>query len=360
MCLGSLVLLQRKSVPMGRYLYKQYQKRPKWQTWLQTDMEKQYDEAKVKIVAEKFSTAGQLGTYLYGCHIVSQLLYFLAPQRPLLVTPELAWKMAKATFTVWGAWELRQYKKLGLCALLKRDDPERMGKAGIFNTVADILLALLTFLAVTDIMGVSLGSSFTPIFALAGTGVGVFALASQGIAAQLLAGLQLVTANKFEVGEEIQVGVGTNDSISVTGKVEAIGWMETTIRSDDESTTKLPNSVFNQEQMVNLSRNGNSRVIEKLAVSYDSMQQIPKLVKSIKANLIKNCPKLVSDGSRPFIVSWNGYRQGYLEVLVDARFNIPPIGETYFENKQRVMEAIADAIVENKVQFANQQQQMTE
>ena len=116
--------------------------------------------------------------------------------------------------------------------------------------------------------------------------------------------------------------------------------------------TKLPNSVFSKEQLTNLSRNSNSRVKEKLAFSYDDMSKIPKLVKDIRSKLTEACPELISDGSRPFIVSWNGFGDDHLEVLVDARFNIAPMGEQYFANKQLVMETIAEAVVENNVSFA--------
>ena len=322
-CLSGLVILRRSAVPLGRRIYQRWVL--PWRQKQELSDDPQYKDSAVYNVAGNLSAAAEMGTYMYFVHIVVRVVEIVTGS--VLLPPGSMIKVAKVIYTIWGANQLRLYKKTGLGMLLQRD-PDRLGKAGIYGTITDVLLFTLVLVSVADTVGIELGPSVKSIFALAGLGTGVLALACQGMATQLLVGLELVTSDKFREGDIVQVGN------VVTGEVVEIGWMETSIRTQDEVVTRLSNAIFGQEQLTNLSRETNCRVVEKLAFSYDDLEKIPMLVDVIRAKLIGYCPALVADGSRPFVVTWSGFRQDHLEVLVEAHFlGIPPMGEAYHENK---------------------------
>jgi small-conductance mechanosensitive channel len=267
--------------------------------------------------------------------------------------------VTKAAYTLYGAWQVeKSYKRDIVGTYLIGKDPDKpWGKAEIYDKFATILLVLMTTITITDTFGIQLGASIKSLVAVAGLGTTVLAFAAQDIAGNLIAGLALATSDKFQEGDVIEVKMG-GDQIS--GVVDDIGWLETAVRGPDEVVVKLPNSVFPKAQLSNKSRINNSRVVQTLSFSYDDMDKIPRLVEDIKQRLIENCsPELISDGSRPFVVTWTGFQEEYLEVLVDARFNVAPMTEEYHVINQRVMETIAKATRENDVFFKSAARQET-
>lgn len=79
---------------------------------------------------------------------------------------------------------------------------------------------------------------------------------------------------------------------------------------------------------------------------------MPLLLKSIENEIIIACPKLINDGTRTFRAIWTDYKDDHLEVVVEASFNIPPTAEEYHTNKQNMLQAIANAVEKNHVEFA--------
>jgi hypothetical protein len=68
------------------------------------------------------------------------------------------------------------------------------------------------------------------------------------------------------------------------------------------------------------------------------------LFDAIKQEIRLACPALITDGSRPFRVYWTDYIDENLAVMVDTHFRLKPIGDEYWENRQRVLQAIDRAV----------------
>jgi len=95
-----------------------------------------------------------------------------------------------------------------------------------------------------------------------------------------------------------------------------------------------------------------SQVTQTLRFEYDALPKIPQVLESIKEEIAAVCPELITDGSRPFRASLNEFNPDHIEVIVDTRYNLPPIGKANWENKQKVLEAIAKAVAKHDVKFA--------
>jgi small-conductance mechanosensitive channel len=159
-------------------------------------------------------------------------------------------------------------------------------------------------------------------------------------------GFALSASNRFYVGEFVQFGDGT------TGTVEKLGWTEIILRGSDDLVISVPNTQLAGQRVSNLSRNKMCQVKQKLRFHYQDIDKIPDLCEGIKRHIKESCPELISDGSRPFRVFWTDYQDNYLEVSVDCHFQLKPIGDPYWSNRQQVLVAINEAVKEKSISFA--------
>lgn len=80
------------------------------------------------------------------------------------------------------------------------------------------------------------------------------------------------------------------------------------------------------------------------------MDKLNKLSHDMKAEIRTACPAIITDGSRPFQCYWTNFGKDCLEVMVNAHFRIPPVGDAYYENRQRCLLAIDRAIRRNEIE----------
>ena len=148
------------------------------------------------------------------------------------------------------------------------------------------------------------------------------------------------------VGDSVRFGDGTS------GKVTRLGWMETTLRGGDNIITRVPNSMLASQKVSNLSRLKQSQVKQTLRFHYEDANVIPQVLDSIKQEIVKSCPRLIKNNSRPFRVFLTNFNEDHLEVMVDTHHNIAPLGDAYWINRQEVLLAILRAIKQNNIALA--------
>lgn len=64
------------------------------------------------------------------------------------------------------------------------------------------------------------------------------------------------------------------------------------------------------------------------------------------------CPKLITDGSRPFRVLWTDIGNDHIVVTVDTHHNVPPACNAHWETREQVLFAISKAVKKQKAKFA--------
>ena len=174
----------------------------------------------------------------------------------------------------------------------------------------------------------------------------VVGLACREIASEIVSGILLATQRPFKLGDKIVY------NIDKKGTVVRMDLLYTIVKGADEIRVKIPNSDLNYKTFSNLSRVHRSQVHQKLRFQYDALDRMPDLVAEIKLEIIKSCPKLITDGSSPWMVSFNSFEARYLEVIVDARFRIKPDTDEYYQCKDDVLNAIGRAVKSCNVQFS--------
>jgi small-conductance mechanosensitive channel len=157
----------------------------------------------------------------------------------------------------------------------------------------------------------------------------------------------LSASDRIYEGDTVQISKS-----GFKGAVERLGWLETVLRGNDDIMLTVPNTELQGSQVSNLSRIHICQVYQTLRFKYSDASKLPKLLHDIKCEIRASCPTVITDGSRPFRCYWTNFQSNYLEVVVDAHFRIRPIGDAYYENRQRVLFAIDRAVAMNEVKYA--------
>jgi small conductance mechanosensitive channel len=118
--------------------------------------------------------------------------------------------------------------------LFRRLDPATAGTAGFLIRLVTILLALLVALRIAGLRPETLavGGAFTAV---------LIGLAAQQTLGNLIAGIVLLSARPFRVGERVKLQVGALAG-TVEGVVSELGLLYTTFSSGDDAMM-IPNSV---------------------------------------------------------------------------------------------------------------------
>ncbi len=182
-----------------------------------------------------------------GFHLVPSLLLAVFATRVLMVVRPPADAVEPMVTTglqvvlVFAA--MRVAADLGLASLRIRQ--QRLGEQGVSilrNTLVGVALTVGVVI-VLDQFGISVA----PLLATLGVGALAFALALQPTLGNIFAGIQLVAAAQFKVGDFLRV----NDA-GVEGYVTDIGWRTTTLRTLLDNHVIIPNSQLADSVLTNL------------------------------------------------------------------------------------------------------------
>jgi len=244
---------------------------------------------------------------------------------------------------LWVALTLSAIKKT---VFLQGIAGRKLGRVALYDKLIDFFIAIISVAVVLDVLDLDVGMGLQSVIAGSGVGALVFSLASKDLAQALIGGFIVQAWDAFEVGDDIRLGDGTE------GTVKQIGLVETEIIGYDNIAIKIPNSQLTNTRVSNLSRIQRSRVFQTLRFSYADLPKLPKLLDDIKSEIRASCPKLITDGSKPFQGILTAYEADHIQATVNCHFDIPPSTGEFAENRQEVLLAISRALERNEVRFA--------
>jgi small-conductance mechanosensitive channel len=295
------------------------------------------------------NTLSQAARIAWLCYAVDAIEVMLQVTGTIeLVEMDVSTLFAKLIYATWVIMRARYYKRrLFQCGPKEMIKGKQGAKAQLVDKVSDVFLLIILAFIWMDILQIKIGKGLSSIFALGGAGTLVFTLAAQDLAKKAMGALALSASDYFQVGDSVLLGDGTS------GKVVSMGWFTTEIRGSNELVTSIPNTQLFNIRISNRSRMKFSQVKQILHVKYDSLDKIPGLVVKIKEEITASCPLVITDGSRPFNVWWTDFGSDHIEVTVDCRLGNPPIGQKYYEARQGVLEAIANAVKKQNCELAS-------
>lgn len=310
----------------------------------------EYEDSITFHVTETISEASRIAAVCYFIDTIEVALEVtgIKPRGKNVV--DVSNLIAKLLYTTWAAFRVRIYKRGFFQAIVDKTPKSRgRGKHGIveiFDKISDFFLFVILGLVWVDILNIKRGAGLSSIFALGGAGTFALTLAAQDIVKGMLNGVALAASDAFSVGDSILLGDGTK------GTVLYMGWLNTEIRGFDEVITRIPNTQLSDIRVSNRSRMKFSQVKQRLRFKYEDLDLIPELCNDIRDEIAASCPKVVTDGSRTFRVAWTDYADDHVEVVVDCRLRNKPTGTLYYEARQGILEAIAQAVKKKRVEFA--------
>ncbi|CAB9502812.1 MscS family protein [Seminavis robusta] len=258
------------------------------------------------------------------------------PENLAAVTPKL-------TVTIWAAYALGVVKRT---LFFQKVAGNKLGRVKLYDQLIDFVIITVTVANILDELGMDIGMGFQSVFAASGIGALIFSLASKDLAEQIVGGVILQAWDFAEEGDDVRLGDGTE------GTIRKIGLVETEIAGYDNIVIKLPNSQIINQRVSNISRTKQSQVKQILRFDYTDIEKVPQLLQDIKEEIQASCPKLITDGSKPFAAVMSNYQDDHIQCVVNVHFQIQPSSQEYSDNKEEVLRAIARAVANNDMKFA--------
>ena len=209
---------------------------------------------------------------------------------------------------------------------------ERSG-AAIVTFITRIMKALLLSIAAIGIMQ-ALGFNVTGL--LAGLGIGgiAVALAAQKTLDNLFGGLTLMVDKPVKIGEFCRFG-------TQSGVIEEFGFRSTRVRTLERSVISIPNGLFANIEIENLSERDRIRFFTTLQLRYETTADQMRAVLDGVSALLVDDPRVSPEALR---VRFTGLGQSALSVDVQCYVLTADIDEFFAVREElllRIMEVVA-------------------
>ena len=188
----------------------------------------------------------------------------------------------------------------------------------VLNIARLFFILLGVALVVSTIWGVDLGQ----MLAALGVGSIVLGLALQDTLGSLFAGITLISARQFQVGDWLKTG-------DVTGQVTAVNWHSVTLKTFDDDLLVIPNSVLASDTFYNYSRPDKIHM-ERITIQFCE-DHPPNQVREALLEAAYNTPGLLKDPAPQIILKQLADDAGHYEALLyfDDYANIDNIYDAY-------------------------------
>lgn len=149
-------------------------------------------------------------------------------------------------------------------------------------------------------------------------------------------GVLLKLQDKLRVGEKINIP-GTKEE----GEVEAINYLFTKLRLDDDSVIDLPNAQFIQGEVVNWSRTPFRVFRSTVRIKRHEIERLAALVEALRAELA--ALEGVESEERELIVAATGFAAGKIKLQVEVRI-VANTDEEIAEMQTKVVNTIGQVL----------------
>ena len=286
--------------------------------------------------ANSIAVAARVFGALVIANVVTEAFQLELPVHLQGVAPVIA-------FTIWAGLTVSAVKRAIFENAVAGD---RLGRVVLYDRLLDFVLAAVTATAILDELSIDFGMGLQSVLAGGGVGALVFSLASRELATNIVGGFVVQTWDAFNVGDDVKLGDGTEGTVTV------IGLVETEICGYDNIAIKIPNSQLFSQRVSNISRIKRSQVKQLVRLKYSDIKKLRTILEDIKGMIRDSCPKLITDGSKPFRAVLTGYEPDHIQAEVNCHFEIPPGSAEFVENREQVLLAIARAMEKNNADFA--------
>lgn len=208
--------------------------------------------------------------------------------------------------------------------------------AKVSRIVVIVILALIGLDAV--------GFNISGFVAFGSVSAAVIGFASKDMLSNILGALTLYLDAPFKVGELIKL-----PEKGVEGVIEKIGTRNTTLRTPEKRVLIVPNSMFSQVMIENISRMTHRRIQETISLRYSDLPELDNISKDIETYLKKH--KSIDSDQSLFAV-FNNFTPNSVDLLINAYLKVTEFNSFYRE-KHFIMLQIGEILKKHKVKIAN-------
>ena len=214
-----------------------------------------------------------LFTFAYSIDILgnrfgfSAALNYLAPFRSAAIVGCAAWILLRLKTQWHRTWVATS--QLGKRAI----DP---GTAHVLGRISSICIGVVATLIVLQILGLDI----MPLVAFGGVGAAAIGFASRDVIANFFGGLMLHITRPLSVGDEIFI-----KERGITGVVEDIGWYLSIVRDDEKRPIYVPNSIFSNLLVTNISRRSHQKFEQTFTLDLKHENDMEALIAAIKEQI---------------------------------------------------------------------------
>ncbi len=210
-----------------------------------------------------------------------------------------------------------------------------------FRRVIVVIIWVIGIAMMLDVWGIEIG----PIIA----GLGLFsvavALGAQDMFKNIIAGIFIISENRFQPGDRIRVGE------ELHGVVENIGFRSTQLRLLDTSPVFVPNTDLSDAQVINHQNMQFRRLFWTINLVYStSTQQLKEICAEIQGYLEKN-EDFVKNPGQENVVKVTELGSSSIDVTILCYTEFVGFAE-FLEIKEDLVFAIMSAVSKHKSDFA--------
>ncbi|MFZ5502600.1 MAG: mechanosensitive ion channel family protein [Pseudomonadota bacterium] len=214
-----------------------------------------------------------------------------------------------------------------------------LGTIGALCKLSRIIIVVVALLTIMQ----SLGFSISGILAFGGVGGIAVGFAAKDLLANLIGGLMIHFDRPFSIGDAVR-----SPDRQFEGRVEDIGWRQTTIRSINMTLFYVPNSLFSTIVVENPSRMSHRRIREVIGLRYDDLGKMGIITEEVKTMLAQH-PKI--DQQQPIVVAFDQFADSSLNFILQAFTDATDL-PGFQTVKQDILMKVADIIAKHGAEIA--------
>ncbi|MBP9722129.1 MAG: mechanosensitive ion channel family protein [Gammaproteobacteria bacterium] len=210
------------------------------------------------------------------------------------------------------------------------------------NAMGKLLKALVVFTATILILQ-SFGYSLSGLLTIGGAGSLIMGLAAKDMLANFFGGLTVNLDKPFKVGDSIKL-----DSYKLEGVIEKIGWRTTRLKNGEKCPVYIPNSIWSNVPVENVSRMSSRRIKETIGLRYEDSNKLKLIIDDIEQMLLAHSD---INQKQPVVIKFYdfGVSSLNLNLLVYTRSTKL---KDYLVTKEEILFAISDIVHKHKAKFA--------
>ncbi len=273
-----------------------------------------------------------LAVFLHLVHLQTgeQLLDYLAPVRNIGFITCVAWFL------------FRLIHEIAANIAAKDRENERGVDLTTVNGLSKLARISVVVVALLTAMQ-TLGFSISGLVAFGGIGGIAVGFAAKDLLANLFGGVMVHLDRPFNVGDSIR-----SPDKQIEGKVEHIGWRQTSLRAINMTLLYIPNSLFTTIVVENVTRMSHRRIQETIGLRYSDIDKLPALTASIKA-MLEQHPGI--DNTQNIVAAFNQFADSSLNISLLASTKVTALME-FQSVKQDILFKVAQIVADHGADFA--------